>query len=240
MTLHHVEVRVLLNHPELLQEKHKNKTASRSETIACLHIPTRANKKRPHLVDEVHGGREEHHDPARRLPSAHAAGVLPRKHDGDHGLPGPRVEHRDGVPAQRRRENVHLVPARARTSPHISSAVRVREIAAGNAGRSSVEYPRGWSCLWGWRGGGSWGGGGGSSAMGVVGCGSRVRCERSRGCGGEVHGGVSGNRGARINRRRDRGESGAVASGAGGEGEARDLVGGDGEVPGSSWIRRLA
>jgi hypothetical protein len=76
--------------------------------------------------------------------------------------------------------------------------------------------------------------------MGVVGCGSRVRCERSRGCGGEVHGGVSGSRGARINRRRDRGESGAVASGAGGECEARDLVGGDGEVPGSSWLRRLA
>jgi hypothetical protein len=44
--------------------------------------------------------------------------------------------------------------------------------------------------------------------------GSRVRCEQSRGCGGEVHGGVSGTLGACINRRRDEAEGGAVASGA--------------------------
>lgn len=68
-------------------------------------------------MDEVHGGREEHHDPARGLPSARAADVLPRQHDGDHGLPGAGVEHRDGVPAQRRREHLHLVPARTRTNP---------------------------------------------------------------------------------------------------------------------------
>jgi hypothetical protein len=94
-----------------------------------LHIPTREDKKRSHLMDEVHGGREEHNDPARRLPNAHAADVLPREHDGDHGLPGPRVEHRDGIPAQRRREHVHLVPARARTSPHISSGVQMASAA---------------------------------------------------------------------------------------------------------------
>jgi hypothetical protein len=65
------------------------------------------------LMDEVHGGREEHHDPPRRLPGAHPACVLAREHDGDHGLPGPRVEHRDGVPPQRRLEHLHLVPPRA-------------------------------------------------------------------------------------------------------------------------------
>jgi len=73
-----------------------------------------------HLVDEVHGGREEHHDPARGVPGARAAGVLTRQHDGDHGLPGACVEHRDGVPAQRRREHLQLVPARERD--RISSA----------------------------------------------------------------------------------------------------------------------
>lgn len=110
---HHVEVSVLTNHLELLQHKCRA-TSSRSEHI--VHTPfvhmLMKKKRKSNLMDEVHGGREEHHDPPRRLPGAHPACVLAREHDGDHGLPGPRVEHRDGVPPQRRLEHLHLVPAR--------------------------------------------------------------------------------------------------------------------------------
>lgn len=125
MALHRVKVRVLSNDLELLRHKTQKRNRFPITNIASNPPHSRVEKTKgppdAHLVDEVHGGREEHHDTARGLPSARAAGVFPRQHDGDHGLPGAGVEHRDGVPAKRRREHLHLVPARERTH-HVSSA----------------------------------------------------------------------------------------------------------------------
>lgn len=92
MALHRVEVCVLPNHLELLQHKHGKTTTSPIKNTAGPPMWRRQNQPPDaHLVDEVHGGREEHHDPARRLPSARTEDVLPREHDGDHGFPGAGV-----------------------------------------------------------------------------------------------------------------------------------------------------
>lgn len=120
VALRGVEVRVLPNHLELLQREPKQQPAIRVMAAANAKRENGADvavanqslqSPEAHLVDEVHGGREEDDDPAGRLPGAHAAYVVAREQDGDHGLPGARVEHRDGVPLQRRLEHLHLVPA---------------------------------------------------------------------------------------------------------------------------------